>query len=76
MNTADMAFDAMPGTARVWVFGAAAPVTGAAADALLSAVDDHLIRAAGVRVVARSVTSSLVQQVAARRSPGRNPGPR
>src|SRR6187549_1805230 len=35
-------FAAMPDTARVWVFGAAAPVTGAAADALLAAVDGHL----------------------------------
>ena len=35
-------FDAMPDSARVWVFGAAAPVTGAAAAALLAAVDAHL----------------------------------
>ncbi len=35
-------FDAMPPSARVWVFGAAAPVTGAAAEALLAAVDGHL----------------------------------
>ena len=35
-------FDALPDQARVWVFGAAAPVTGAAAQALLSAVDAHL----------------------------------
>ncbi|MBL0173427.1 MAG: hypothetical protein IPP90_22605 [Gemmatimonadaceae bacterium] len=35
-------FDAMPDSARVWVFGAAAPVTGAAAEALLTAVDAHL----------------------------------
>ena len=35
-------FDALPPSARVWVFGAAAPVTGAAADALLAAVDEHL----------------------------------
>ena len=37
-------FRAMPATARVWVFGAAAPVTGAARDTLLQAVDDHLQR--------------------------------
>src|SRR6187431_2487645 len=37
-----ISFDAMPPSARVWVFGAAAPVTGAAADALLAAVDGHL----------------------------------
>lgn len=35
-------FDALPERARVWVFGAAAPVTGVAAQALLSAVDSHL----------------------------------
>ena len=35
-------FSAMPETARVWVFGAAAPVVGAASDALLTAVDAYL----------------------------------
>ena len=35
-------FRAMPPSARVWVFGAAAPVSGAACDAMLSAVDEHL----------------------------------
>ncbi len=35
-------FDALPDDARAWVFGAAAPVTGAAAQSLLSAVDAHL----------------------------------
>ena len=35
-------FSAMPPSARVWVFGAAAPVSGAACDAMLSAVDEHL----------------------------------
>lgn len=35
-------FSTMPDTARVWVFGAAAPVTGDARDALLSAVDAYL----------------------------------
>ena len=37
-----IAFDAMPAAARVWVFGAAAPITGAARDALFEAVDEHL----------------------------------
>lgn len=37
-----VAFDAMPDSARVWVFGASAPVTDAARDALLAAVDAHL----------------------------------
>ncbi len=37
-------FSAMPDAARVWVFGAAAPVVGAAADALLGAVDGYLSR--------------------------------
>lgn len=37
-----LAFDEMPDAARVWVFGAAAPVTGAAEVALLAAVDAHL----------------------------------
>lgn len=46
-------FDALPDSARVWVFGAAAPVTGAAADSLLSMVDGHLQawRAHGVPLV-------------------------
>jgi len=35
-------FDALPDHARAWVFGAAAPVTGAAAQSLLSTVDAHL----------------------------------
>ena len=35
-------FDALPESARVWVFGAAAPVTGAAAQSLLATVDGHL----------------------------------
>ncbi len=35
-------FEALPDSARLWVFGAAAPVTGAAAQSLLSAVDAHL----------------------------------
>ena len=35
-------FSALPESARVWVFGAAAPVTGAAAQSLVSAVDSHL----------------------------------
>lgn len=35
-------FEALPGGARAWVFGAAAPVVGAAAQSLLSAVDTHL----------------------------------
>ena len=35
-------FSAMPDTARVWVFGAAAPVVGDAREALLSAVDAYL----------------------------------
>jgi hypothetical protein len=35
-------FDALPDDARAWVFGAAAPVTGAAAQSLLSTVDAHL----------------------------------
>ena len=37
-----IAFSAMPDSARAWVFGAAVPVTGAAAMALLKAVDAHL----------------------------------
>lgn len=35
-------FDAMPDSARVWVFGAAAPLSGAARDELFAAVDAHL----------------------------------
>lgn len=35
-------FEAMPPSARVWVFGATEPVTGPARDALLNAVDAHL----------------------------------
>ena len=35
-------FEALPGSARAWVFGAATPVVGAAAQSLLSAVDTHL----------------------------------
>ena len=35
-------FNTMPSSARVWVFGAAAPITGAASTALLAAVDHHL----------------------------------
>jgi len=46
-------FDAMPDSARVWVFGAAAPVTGVAADTMLAAVDEHLAqwKAHGVPLV-------------------------
>ncbi len=35
-------FATMPDSARVWVFGAGVPVTGAPARALLAAVDEHL----------------------------------
>lgn len=35
-------FETLPNEARAWVFAAAAPVTGAAAVALLDMVDDHL----------------------------------
>ena len=35
-------FDALPGSARAWVFGAAAPVMGVAAQSLLATVDAHL----------------------------------
>lgn len=35
-------FTTMPDAARLWVFGAAAPVTGAARDALLQTVDEGL----------------------------------
>lgn len=46
-------FDALPDEARVWVFAAAAPITGAAAAMLLGAVDAHLQqwRAHGVPLV-------------------------
>ena len=46
-------FDALPDQARAWVFGAAAPVAGAAAQSLLSTVDAHLAnwRAHGVPLV-------------------------
>jgi hypothetical protein len=37
-----VSFDALPDSARVWVFGAAIPVTGAAAESLLATVDAHL----------------------------------
>ncbi len=37
-----VSFDALPDDARAWVFGSAAPVTGAAAESLLSTVDAHL----------------------------------
>ncbi|WP_411280656.1 hypothetical protein [Gemmatimonas sp.] len=37
-----VSFDALPDDGRAWVFGAAAPVTGAAAQSLLAAVDAHL----------------------------------
>ncbi len=37
-------FRSMPRTARAWVFGATAPLTGVARDALLHAVDEHLAR--------------------------------
>ena len=48
-----VAFDALPDAARVWVFSAAAPVTGAAAESLLAMVDGHLRawRAHGVPLV-------------------------
>lgn len=35
-------FDALPDSARLWVFSAAAPITGAAAELLLHRVDEHL----------------------------------
>jgi hypothetical protein len=46
-------FSALPDEARVWVFAAAAPITGAAAELLLSRVDEHLAqwRAHGVPLV-------------------------
>jgi hypothetical protein len=37
-------FSALPSSARVWVFGAAAPVMGAARERLLDAVDQHLAK--------------------------------
>lgn len=37
-------FDALPDSARMWVFCAAAPLTGAAADRLLQRVDEHLVQ--------------------------------
>ena len=37
-----VSFDALPDSARVWVFGAANQVTGAAAESLLATVDAHL----------------------------------
>jgi hypothetical protein len=37
-----VSFDALPDSARVWVFGADRPVQGAAADSLLAAVDQCL----------------------------------
>ena len=46
-------FDTLPPTARVWVFGAAAPVIGAAREQLLNTVDAHLAqwRAHGIPLV-------------------------
>lgn len=43
----------MPSSARVWVFGSASPIAGAARDALLQAVDRHLAqwKAHGVPLV-------------------------
>jgi hypothetical protein len=35
-------FDVLPDAARVWVFGAAAPIVGTASEHLLHAVDQHL----------------------------------
>ncbi|MBL0938582.1 MAG: hypothetical protein IBJ03_06795 [Gemmatimonadaceae bacterium] len=48
-----VSFDALPDTARVWVFGAASPVTGDAASRVLQTVDEHLAqwRAHGVPLV-------------------------
>jgi hypothetical protein len=48
-----VSFAALPDAARVWVFSAAAPVTGAAAELLFGRVDDHLRewRAHGVPLV-------------------------
>jgi len=39
---AQVEFSALPSSARVWVFGAAAPITGAARATLLDVVDRHL----------------------------------
>jgi hypothetical protein len=46
-------FKVMPDSARVWVFGAAAPLVGAAADTMLATVDEHLAqwKAHGVPLV-------------------------
>ena len=46
-------FDTLPPAARVWVFGAAAPVVGAACEQLLDTVDAHLAqwRAHGIPLV-------------------------
>jgi hypothetical protein len=46
-------FDTLPDSARVWVFGAASPVTGDAASRVMRAVDEHLAqwRAHGVPLV-------------------------
>jgi hypothetical protein len=48
-----IAFDQLPDDARLWVFAAAAPVTGPAAEALLAAVDRELDgwRAHGIPLV-------------------------
>lgn len=48
-----VSFAALPDEARVWVFSAAAPVTGAPADVLLREVDQHLVqwRAHGMPLV-------------------------
>lgn len=37
-----VAFDQLPDTARIWIFGSDQPVTGAAADTLLAQVDQYL----------------------------------
>ncbi len=46
-------FDALPSNARVWAFGASAPLNEQSRDELLSAVDEHLAswRAHGVPLV-------------------------
>ncbi len=48
-----VSFDTLPNDARVWVFGAAAPIRGSAAEQLMTAVDTHLAqwRAHGVPLV-------------------------
>lgn len=48
-----VSFDTLPDSARVWVFGAASPVTGDAASRVLQTVDAHLAvwRAHGVPLV-------------------------